>query len=400
MNGGVWCFLSADPAVWNLFMPEDRPSPRLPLTDRKVERAIDDLRRGWPVLVRDGDGAFLGLATEAAAGERGTLKTLAQNLVLVLTAQRAAALHLKLRDERAAAIALTDAADWAMMASLADATQDLERPLRGPLASADVPAGAAPALRLAKQARLLPSLIGGAPRLAPGQTLEAFAALHDLTLVEADAVETHEATAIASLHVVADARLPTALAERGRLVAFRAADGAQEHMALVIGDPKPRDPVLVRLHSECFTGDILGSLRCDCGDQLKGAMARMAVEGGVLLYMRQEGRGIGLVNKLRAYHVQDQGFDTLDANLRLGFEADERLFRPAALLLKALGFTRVRLLTNNPDKVEGLKVAGIDVVERVPHAFPAHAHNEDYQRTKAKRSGHYLDVGPKAKDTP
>lgn len=376
-------------------MPQD-PSPRLPLKDRKVERAIDDLRRGWPVLVRDGEAAFLGLATEAAAGERETLKALAAGLVLVLTAQRAAVLHLKLRDERAAAIPLDNGDDWDMAAGLADATRDLERPLRGPLTSTDVPAGAAAALKLAKHARLLPSLIGGRPRLGPDQSLEAFAASHDLTLVEAGAIESHEATAIASLRVVADARLPTALAEHGRLVAFRASDGAQEHMALVIGDPKPHEPVLARLHSECFTGDILGSLRCDCGDQLKGAMTRMAADGGILLYMRQEGRGIGLVNKLRAYAVQDQGFDTLDANLRLGFEADERLFRPAALMLKTLGFTRVRLLTNNPDKVAGLKAAGIDVVERVPHAFPTHAHNEDYQRTKAKRSGHYLDVAPKA----
>ena len=381
-------------------MPENRPSPRLPQQDRRVERAIDDLRRGWPVLVRDGSSAFLGLATEAAAGERETLQALAHSLFLVITAQRAAVLHLKLREDAAAAIALAPDDDWDVMASLADATQDLDRPLRGPLVSAAVPAGAAAALSLAKQARLLPSLMGGPPALAPGQSLEEFAATHDLILVEADAILQHESTAIGSLRAVAEARLPTALAESGRLVAFRAADGAQEHLALVIGDPKPHDPVLVRLHSECFTGDILGSLRCDCGDQLKGAMARMAAESGILLYMRQEGRGIGLVNKLRAYHVQDQGFDTLDANLRLGFEADERLFRPAAQMLKALGFTKVRLLTNNPDKVEGLKAAGIDVVERVPHAFPTHAHNEDYMRTKAKRSGHYLDVGPRSRSTP
>jgi GTP cyclohydrolase II len=149
--------------------------------------------------------------------------------------------------------------------------------------------------------------------------------------------------------------------------------------------------VLTRLHSECFTGDLLGSLRCDCGDQLRGAIGEIARGGGgVLLYLAQEGRGIGLVNKLRAYQLQDSGFDTVDANEQLGFDADERVYLPAAEMLRQLRFLRVRLLTNNPEKVAALNRCGIAVAERVPHVFPANGHNERYLRTKATRSGHLL----------
>ena len=167
--------------------------------------------------------------------------------------------------------------------------------------------------------------------------------------------------------------------------------GGIEHLAILIGDPEPKGPVLVRLHSECFTGDLLGSLRCDCGDQLRGAIAEIARAGsGVLLYLAQEGRGIGLVNKLRAYQLQDAGLDTVDANEQLGFDADERVYLPAAEMLRQLGFERVRLLTNNPEKVAALMRCGIAVIERVPHIFPANGHNERYLRTKATRGGHWL----------
>ena len=147
--------------------------------------------------------------------------------------------------------------------------------------------------------------------------------------------------------------------------------------------------MLARLHSECFTGDLLGSLRCDCGDQLRGAIAQInEAGGGVLLYLAQEGRGIGLVNKLRAYELQDSGFDTLDANLQLGFDDDERVYLPAAEMLRLLGISRIRLMTNNPAKVEGLARHAITVTERVPHIFPSNGHNALYLRTKATRSGH------------
>jgi len=212
----------------------------------------------------------------------------------------------------------------------------------------------------------------------------------DVAVVATEEVLTRRA-AVAGLTRVAEARVPLTDAEDARLVAFRPGDGGSEHLAILIGTPDPASPVLVRLHSACFTGDVLSSLRCDCGDQLRGAIAAIAeAGGGALLYLAQEGRGIGLVNKLRAYQLQDAGFDTLDANEQLGFDADERVYLPAAEMLRQLGFLTVRLLTNNPDKVAALQRYGIKIAERVPHVFPANGHNERYLRTKATRSGHLL----------
>jgi GTP cyclohydrolase II len=173
-----------------------------------------------------------------------------------------------------------------------------------------------------------------------------------------------------------------------QIVAFRAADDGQEHVALIIGAFAGKPP-LVRLHSECLTGDVFGSLKCDCGPQLKQALTIIGkAGGGVLLYLRQEGRGIGLANKLRAYALQDRGLDTVDANQRLGFADDERDYSHAAAMLRALGIDEVRLLTNNPNKVAGLNRAGIKVVERVPHHMTSNPHNADYLATKRKKSGH------------
>ena len=183
--------------------------------------------------------------------------------------------------------------------------------------------------------------------------------------------------------------MPLEGAENTRIIAFRPSDGGIEHLAIIIGEPAAEEPVLTRLHSECFTGDLLGSLRCDCGDQLRGAIQAISKAGaGILLYLAQEGRGIGLVNKLRAYQLQDRGADTFEANEQLGFDADERVYLPAAEMLRHLGFRQVRLLTNNPEKVAALTRCGIVVEERVPHAFPSNAHNDFYLATKAARFGH------------
>jgi GTP cyclohydrolase II len=217
----------------------------------------------------------------------------------------------------------------------------------------------------------------------------AWAASHDLLALRTSDVEEYRFAGARSLTRVAAARLPLAQAENARVIAFRPGDGGIEHMALVIGEPQGDAPVLVRLHSECFTGDLLGSLRCDCGDQLHGAIEAIAKAGsGVLLYLAQEGRGIGLVNKLRAYSLQDRGADTAEANEQLGFDADERIYLPAAAMLRQLGFRRVRLLTNNPHKMAALARCGISVEERVPHAFPSNGHNAFYLATKAARFGH------------
>jgi len=196
-----------------------------------------------------------------------------------------------------------------------------------------------------------------------------------------------------SLQVVSEAQVPLEDAELARIVAFRPTDGGTEHLAIVVGEPDLTQPVLIRMHSECFTGDLLGSLRCDCGPQLRGAIAQMAQAGsGILLYLAQEGRGIGLINKLRAYQLQDAGLDTVDANLALGFEEDERDYLPAAQMLQLLGVKSVRLMTNNPRKVQALNNLGIEVVERVAHVMAANQHNSGYLFTKGTRGGHLFNV--------
>ena len=201
----------------------------------------------------------------------------------------------------------------------------------------------------------------------------------------------YEEISARNLQQVAQAHVPLEGAENARILAWRPSDGGKEHLAIVVGEIDPTEPVLIRLHSECFTGDLLGSLRCDCGVQLRGAIAEIAKRGsGVLLYLAQEGRGIGLVNKLRAYELQDDGFDTIDANEQLGFDADERIYAPAATMLSRMGIKRVRLMTNNPQKISQLERYGIEVAERVAHSFPANGHNENYLRTKAERAGHML----------
>ena len=358
---------------------------------RAVGRAIADLRRGVPVAVHGTTGALVAMAAELVDGTsvRNLAALTGAAPLLALTAERAAVLHIPPDGNPTVLLTLLPHMDAAAIRSLADPATDLDNPLRGPFRRADaagLPATAA--ILLAKHARLLPTILL-APLPATAEA-EAWARQNDLIAVTAAAVTSHAEDAAKSLQQAASARVPLVGAENTRVVAFRPADGGIEHIAIVVGEPQRNQPVLVRLHSECFTGDLLGSLRCDCGDQLRGAIRLMADQGsGVLLYLAQEGRGIGLINKLRAYRLQDQGFDTMEANRRLGFAEDERLFLPAAEMLKRLGFTTVRLLTNNPDKVEGLRKLGIDVAERVAHSFPPNVHNERYLAAKAQR-GHLL----------
>ena len=195
-----------------------------------------------------------------------------------------------------------------------------------------------------------------------------------------------------SLLRVSEAPVPLAGHERSRFVLFRETVADLEHVAIIIGEPDPSQPVLVRLHSSCLTGDLFASLRCDCGDQLRGAIDRLGEGGGVLLYLAQEGRGIGLANKLRAYDRQDAGLDTIDADRYLGFRGDERNFAVAVQMLHELGIGRIRLLTNNPAKIAALRQAGIDVVERIGIGAPVNRHNERYITTKRDRAGHLIEV--------
>lgn len=194
------------------------------------------------------------------------------------------------------------------------------------------------------------------------------------------------------LKIVAEASLPTRFGDF-KIAAFSPTPDGKEHIAMIRGDVRGKVNIPLRVHSECLTGDVMGSYRCDCRDQLEAALKHMSEqECGIVLYLRQEGRGIGLANKLRAYVLQEQGLDTVDANHALGFEDDERDYRVAAEMLRALGVTSVRLLSNNPKKVIGLEQYGIEVTERVRHQLPTNSHNHFYLETKARKSGHLLEL--------
>jgi GTP cyclohydrolase II len=349
----------------------------------QIARAVDAFRAGH--FVRIGSGSREGIAALAVetAGPRILKDAESGSPLLVLSHARARTLKLRIYTEEVAALRPSLPLDAELLRAIADPAADLAFPLKGPFETVreKLPASFSAAIRLAKLSGLLPAVLAVAPDIAGQDAVE----------IPAEWIADYDNLVVQALKLVMRARVPLEGAERAELVAFRAGNGEPEHYAIVLGDPPTDRPVLARLHSECFTGDLLGSLRCDCGAQLRGAIKEIAqAGGGVLLYLAQEGRGIGLVNKLRAYRLQDEGFDTLEANERLGFERDERLYGIAARMLTLLGFKSVRLLTNNPLKVEALKAAGITVAERVPHIFPANTHNRDYLRIKSEKAGHLL----------
>ncbi|HJU17543.1 MAG TPA: GTP cyclohydrolase II RibA [Stellaceae bacterium] len=363
-----------------------------PSAGRALGEAVTALRRGEPVLIRDHQVGALAVAAELVTEENlHRLREISQGPAsMVLTGRRAVALGLTPREELSGAMAISVSFQLpaAVIRNLADPAASIGS---GPprLAPEPIVAESAEraALALAKLASLLPAVFV----LRVGAAQAALLMRRgDLAAIEAAAVFKCNAAA-AGLDRVAEARLPLTGAETARLIAFRPRDGGSEHLAILIGAPDPAVPVLVHLHSESFIGDLLASLRCDRGDQMRGAIAAIArAGGGVLLYLAQEERGVGLINKLRAHHLQDAGFNTLDANEQPGFDADQRIFLPAAEMLRQLGFGTVRLLTDNPDKVAALDRHGIRVAERAPDVFPSNRHNEWHLRTKATRRGHFL----------
>ena len=353
-----------------------------------IARARADLRMGVPVILCGAEGSALVMAAETLDAQRlADISALGGTPVLAITARRAATLKARAYDGDLARVLLPPDARLPWVLGVADPADDLKTPMKGPLTTQR--GGNAElhrlALNLVKSARLLPAAVVQTVADGPG-----FAARHGLTLVPLDTAAP-QLLQTSPLHPVVSARLPLDVSEAGRLHIFRPEDGGEEHYAVEIGQPNRSTPVLARLHSACFTGDLMGSLKCDCGPQLRGALAQMGAEGaGVLLYLNQEGRGIGLANKMRAYALQDQGFDTVQANHRLGFEDDERDFRTGADILKSLGFSAVRLLTNNPAKLAMMEASGLAVAERVPLKVGENRHNTAYLATKAAKSGHLL----------
>jgi GTP cyclohydrolase II len=342
---------------------------------KNAAKAIDALRRGWTISV-SGAQQTMGLRAIETAGDTDAASA------ILLSASRAATL--KLANQFAAAdtaqpVMIARPADMnlALALAIADPALDMRYPMKGPFAALPLPdaAAAQAAMELAREAGLLPAFLVVEPADA------------DVAVSTADVAAFQDA---GQLRIAARARLPVSASSDAELVAYRSTADAADHVALVIGT-RDSSPPMVRLHSECLTGDVLGSLKCDCGPQLHEALHQIAGAGwGILLYLRQEGRGIGLVNKLRAYALQDQGFDTVDANIRLGFAVDARDFAVAAQMLRLLSVDSVRLLTNNPQKVAGLEAEGVNVTERLPLKIVANPHNAHYLDTKRDRTGHRL----------
>jgi GTP cyclohydrolase II len=337
--------------------------------------AIAALRAGRTV----GVGPLVVAAVETATDDFLRIVDPDGRASLLLSGARAAALGLANQRDSASSRepVLIERKEWldpATVRGLVDAGRDFDRFGPGPLQAGVLPdrEAARACLALARCAGLMPAL----------WLVEGEAALR-LSSEEAMA-----AASPASVTIAARATLPVdGLGVPAQIVALRAAEDGSEHVALLVGAPGGKAP-LTRLHSECLTGDVFGSLKCDCGPQLRAALRLMEADGGgIFLYLRQEGRGIGLANKIRAYALQDRGLDTVEANQRLGFADDERDYALAAAMLRALGVTSVRLLTNNPAKLAGLQEQGI-AAERNPHRLPANPHNAHYLAVKRAKSGH------------
>ena len=347
----------------------------------EVDRAISELRRGAMVRVYDTNMSFVAIAVDALTPDNLNILTQIGTTApkLVLTGNRLNVLGIDKSDRPVSIVSHPQGLSLNLIEYLVNPLAVMRaQPDMTNLEIKDADSLANACVTLSKLSRLLPAAL-----IVEGDGNP------DIFSVQESSIQSYMTIAGQSLTKVSEARVPLENAENVRMVAFRPRDGGTEHLAIIVGDINPAEPVLVRLHSECFTGDLMGSLRGDCGNQLRGAINEMALAGsGILLYLAQEGRGIGLVNKLRAYQLQDAGFDTVDANLQLGFDADERNYLPAAQMLRMLGVSRVKLMTNNPAKMTSLGKHNIEVVERVPHIYPSNRHNEGYLNVKATKSGH------------
>ena len=349
-----------------------------------VKRALAEFRSRRPVMLSSHAGKFH-IALPVDGLDAARLRAFEHLCAparpkLVVTARRARALGLEANGPVSLALPQVGGAE-AILSLVADAHSEEPAEIDGPADSS-----ATAAIELAKIAQQLPALL-----VAEVDTPANVMAEPPLVVVACDAVMKFRRDEVHSLQIASDARVPLQGGMSTRFVVFRNAVGGGS-VAVIVGNPDFSKPVPARLHSACLTGDVFGSSRCDCGDQLRLALSRLQEEGGgVILYLEQEGRGLGLANKMRAYALQDAGLDTVDANTTLGFDDDERDYGVAACMLQKLGCTRVHLLTNNPAKLDGLSEHGIEVVGRKPLHAPINAHNRRYMTAKAMRAGHKLD---------
>ena len=358
-------------------------------TNREIlMRARADLRLGVPIVLAGKENEVIIAPIEVLSQTRlDQLKLVDENSIILITARRAQTLKCPVYDGNFVRIELEQVPEVYSVKAIADPSLDLKNPLKGPFnIRRDKPLKLEnEALLLLKSAQLLPAAV--ISKIHDGK---GYASNHNLTYLQADqlleiAVSPREITDAIS------AEVPTARAISSKFHIFRPNISGEEHYAIEIGKLDRKEPTLVRIHSACFTGDVLGSLKCDCGPQLHAATNMMNDHGGgLLIYLNQEGRGIGLANKIRAYSLQDQGFDTVEANHRLGFEDDERDFQLGATILKEMRINNIKLITNNPSKITTMNNYGINVVERIPLNVGQNRKNLRYLETKARKSGHLM----------
>jgi GTP cyclohydrolase II len=347
-----------------------------------VERALFELRRGRAFRITDEKCCMLVASVETVGAmtfER--LKHIGHRQSLIITNERAKVVGLPTGNNSSLAIILPRQMGLTTVKRLAGIALPHSKTSPNIFHAETCNPAAAASLELAKIARLVPALISVE---LPPRNLD-----DSVMTVQVESLHSYIHQFGRTIQRISEARVPLAGHENSRFILFRDALMDEEHLAIMIGKPDPYRPVPVRLHSACLTGDVFESLRCDCGEQLRGAVKRIAAAGGgVMLYLAQEGRGIGLANKFRAYELQDTGLDTLQADQHLGFRTDERNYRAAAAMLRDLKMTRIYLLTNNPEKMQALADDGIEVLNRLPLVTSLNPHNERYVRTKLERAGH------------
>jgi len=367
----------------------------------KVERAISELRRGGKIVISDINSSISVLLTAAEMIENDTVSSLSQLSLsrpnIILSSNRANALGL---NSSTFPCSISIDKNWVLndILTLCMPLHNYTQPTLNGVIYEKGDNITSICLLILRQARLLPAGLMSIISNIPIEKMNEWSSKNNIVYLEGNNIKSFEKNSAKSLTMSVRAKIPLAETEKCEIVIFRPKDGGNEHFCLLIGksryvlDDKQSDHIpIVRIHSQCITGDILDSLKCDCGQQLKQSLKLMAkADQGILIYLAQEGRDIGLLNKLRAYFLQEEGMDTVEANLALGFNDDERLYYPVKEILKQFNIQTIKLITNNPKKIDHLTNLGINILERIPIKIPSNKYNKKYLKTKLKKSGHIL----------
>ena len=367
----------------------------------KIERAISELRRGGKLIVSDINTGTCVLLVASELIEKETIQELSEQSLsrpsIILSSNRSNAIGINVKNQPSSILINKN---WSIndILSLCMPLYGYEKPLINGVILESNKSIISSCLLILRQARLLPAGLMSIISNVKIENINQWAFKNDLLHVETNDIQSYETSNTDNLTMSVKAKVPISYTDNCEIIIFRPKDGGDEHFCLLFGETrnvlnitKHKHIPLVRVHSQCITGDILESLKCDCGQQLKQSIKMMSqANEGILIYLAQEGRDIGLLNKLRAYTLQEKGMDTVEANMALGFDDDERLYYPAKQILKKLNIDTLKLITNNPRKVENLSSLGINVTERVSIKIEPNKHNKKYLKTKLEKSGHIL----------